>query len=277
MIPVERTKKPLYLEDKAKQLLKELKEAKSIYDNINTDPNSTELEREKAKKVFEKAQGKYNPPDSKKYGKKPVKNALYDMFCGKCAYCESKEELSAAHIEHFKPKSNYIDLTFDWNNLLYSCRVCNDTGHKGDKFPLDAQGNDLLIDPTDENCDIYEHLEFYWDHRALETTIAWKNKRGEIVVKIFELNRDILRKKRDSMFEMLFILLDDALAGKPKPINILIKACKSESEYSAFALFYILPYLAHHFRIPEAIELIKKVSKRSLTYAKFARVDDLQL
>ena len=66
-----------------------------------------------------------------------------------------------------------------------------------------------------------------------------------------------------------------AIDGNREAMQILKESCQLDSEYMAFTLFYIIPYLAHHFRIPEAIELIKKVSKRSATYAKFARVDDL--
>ncbi len=83
-----------------------------------------------------------------KYRHVEVKDALVEMFCGKCAYCESK--ITAATygaIEHFFPKSSHIDLTFEWQNLLLSCDRCNDPSHKGTKFPLDDQGNPLLIDP----------------------------------------------------------------------------------------------------------------------------------
>jgi len=51
--------------------------------------------------------------------------------------------------------------------------------------------------------------------------------------------------------------------------------CKFDEEYTAFALFYILPYLAHELHISEAIEMIREVGKRSPSYAKFARIDDL--
>ena len=58
-------------------------------------------------------------------------------------------------------------------------------------------------------------------------------------------------------------------------IEYLIQSCKFDQEYTAFALFYILPYLAHELHIPEAIEMIREVGKRSPSYAKFARIDDL--
>jgi uncharacterized protein (TIGR02646 family) len=252
MIPVRRTEIPPVLKRNGEKWLKKLKEVKA-------NPTAT-------KNQIDNAIKKYNHPD--------VREALISMFHGKCAYCESKIE--RGRIEHFKPKSEYeyIDLTFDWDNLLYSCEVCNDTGHKGDKFPIDNQGNYLLIDPTDENCDIYEHLEFlYQDGYA---TISFKDKRGKVVIDILKLNRTDLMESRTKKIKGLLAILKIFIeTGSLEARELLKEAYQLDSEYSAFALFYILPYLAHHFRIPEAIELIKKVSKRSPTYAQFARIDNL--
>lgn len=292
MIPVQRTEKPLYLKENADQLLTELKEAKHHYDKIQANPNSTESERKNAKDNFEKAQTKYDQRSyNKKYGKQPVKNALEDMCFGKCVYCDRKIlSLKSAHIEHFKPKSKYIDLTFDWNNLLYCCSDCNQ--NKSDQFPIDDNGDYLLIDPTDVTCDIYKHLIFKLENEYAE--IKYKDKRGEVVRDILKLNEQnkYLRADRSEKFRVLYkqfelftkikknplyytnqqSLFDEILETIWEQIKVVFN---DDYEYKAFALFYIIPYLAHHFRIPEAIELIKKVSKRSPTYAKFGRVDDL--
>lgn len=93
------------------------------------------------------------PPASllkkKSYKEQDVKNALDKIFNGKCAYCESSyTHIMPVDIEHFRPKSIYPWLQFDWNNLLPSCIDCNrkryqqlQTGHrelagKKDDFPL---------------------------------------------------------------------------------------------------------------------------------------------
>ncbi len=67
----------------------------------------------------------------------------------------------------------------------------------------------------------------------------------------------------------------DKEATDKESIEWLIQSCKFDKEYTAFALFYILPYLAHALHISKAIEMIKEVGKRSPSYAKFARIDDL--
>jgi uncharacterized protein (TIGR02646 family) len=60
------------------------------------------------------------------YKEVDVVDTLEKLFHSKCAYCESKyTHLMPVDIEHFRPKSKYPWLEFDWNNLLPSCIDCN--------------------------------------------------------------------------------------------------------------------------------------------------------
>jgi len=278
MIPVTRTSTPDILKQKANTWLKELQEAIIDLEKIENSPKPIKKEIEAAKKKVDKAQNKYNP--GIRNGINPVKQPLYDMFCGKCAFCERKVELSAGRIEHFRPKSQYVDLTFDWNNFLYSCEVCNNRQNKGSKFPLDCDGTQLLIDPTDEDCDIYEYLEFYWDKETKLASVVGKDGRGKVVQEILNLNRKDLREHRTREIKKLLLLFKLAKTGDQEAIKLVTQSCKFDEEYTAFSLFYILPYLAHYLQILEAIEMIEKVSQRSFSYAEFyaefARVNDLQ-
>jgi uncharacterized protein (TIGR02646 family) len=274
MIPVTRTSTPDILKQKANTWLKELQEAIIDLEKIENSPKPIKKEIEAAKKKVDKAQNKYNPGIRNAIN--PVKQPLYDMFSGKCAFCERKVELSAGRIEHFRPKSQYVNLTFDWNNFLYSCEVCNNRQNKGSKFPLDCDGTQLLIDPTDEDCDIYEYLEFYWDKETQLASVVGKDGRGKVVQEILDLNRKDLREHRTKELKKLLLLFKLAKTGDKDAINLVTQSCKFDEEYTAFALFYILPDLAHELHISEAIEMIKEVGKRSPSYAKFARVNDLQ-
>jgi uncharacterized protein (TIGR02646 family) len=75
------------------------------------------------------------------YSDKAIRNKLAKMFCGKCAYCESRiVTIYSGDIEHFRPKGGYRNsnslplvkpgyywLASDWNNLLFACPFCNQT------------------------------------------------------------------------------------------------------------------------------------------------------
>ena len=67
--------------------------------------------------------------------KDQVADALYDSHNGKCCYCERKRDRKREmDVEHYRPKGkvNGVDghtgywwLAFNWNNLLWSCKTCN--------------------------------------------------------------------------------------------------------------------------------------------------------
>lgn len=86
--------------------------------------------------------------ERKIYGHKAVKEALKTDQHGKCCFCEGKFEAHASgDIEHYRPKGavnqhkdsetlypGYYWLAYSWENLYYSCNICNST--KGSFFPL---------------------------------------------------------------------------------------------------------------------------------------------
>lgn len=75
--------------------------------------------------------------NSKRWGK--AKPQLEVEASQKCAFCETPN--SAAYygdIEHFRPKSIYWWLAYCYDNMLYSCRVCN--GKKSNKYAFAGAG-----------------------------------------------------------------------------------------------------------------------------------------
>ncbi len=61
-----------------------------------------------------------------RYRQNEIKKALHKMTKGKCAFCESRVGIVGyGQIEHFLPKSIYPQYTFEWENLLLTCEICN--------------------------------------------------------------------------------------------------------------------------------------------------------
>lgn len=90
-----------------------------------------------------------------------VKPHLFDLFSGKCAYCERRLTGLEGDIEHHRPKQSagqgladwapsseqgavrpdqqhlyYSWLAYDWDNLLLICMDCNGHKGKGPTFPV---------------------------------------------------------------------------------------------------------------------------------------------
>jgi hypothetical protein len=240
LIPVVRSPMPKALQKNSARWLAKLQQQQLELQSLRNAPNATDSQIMGAKKKVDNAQAKYNHVD--------VKDALVNMFHGKCAYCESKiTVVTYGAIEHFRPKSDYPDLTFEWSNLLLSCDVCNDAGHKGANFPLDIKGNPLLIDPTDGITNPNTHLEFAWDAIAGLASVYGRDERGKTVETIFDLNGMKGRKEliayRSKYVKRLCALLRLAQTGDKEAITLLCESCDAGAEYSAFAIAHIQPHL----------------------------------
>ena len=84
------------------------------------------------------------------------------FFC-LCAYCE---ELCQGEIDHFRPKSKFPDLVYDWSNWLLACHDCNQT--KGAKWPSEG-----YVDPCEESSQ--DRPERYFGIDALTGEMIPKN------------------------------------------------------------------------------------------------------
>ena len=242
MIKVQRTQEPNVLRRNSARWLTVLQSAYNELAQIENDPQSTEQQKKQAQAKVKKAQSKYNHP--------MVKNTLERMFYGKCAYCESKiTVVTYGQIEHFYPKGDtqYRHKTFEWNNLLLSCDICNNAQHKGTRFPLDVNGNPVLIDPSDGLTDPNIHLLFSWDGHAKIASIYGRDARGPEIEHVFDLNgvrgRKELIRERSNHVKKLIVLLRFAEAGNAEAEQILKDACQPDAPYSAFALTHIAPFI----------------------------------
>lgn len=88
----------------------------------------------------------------------------------RCMYCEDSR---GTDFEHFWPKRRYPERSFRWRNLLWACTGCNRV--KGDRFPRDAAGEPLLIDPT--AVDPWDYL--FYDPQTDVLAPRWDPETGE--------------------------------------------------------------------------------------------------
>lgn len=119
----------------------------------------------------------------------PLKRVLLHMALGleQCMYCGTD---FGTDIDHFEPKARNPLRTFDWLNHLHACSTCN-SNRKRDRFPTDADGHALLIDPTSE--DPFEHMAL-----SLSADIYYPlSDKGTATIEVCGLNRrQLLRSPR---------------------------------------------------------------------------------
>lgn len=208
MIKVARLPKPKILAEKAGEWQRALLSA------------DTELKRARAEK---------------KYRHREIKKSHVHMFCGKCAYCESKiTHVDYGHVEHFRPKRGpkaRPDLTFEWSNLLLACGICNGAEYKSDRFPEEAESGPP-VDPCED--DPADHFEFHFDPVAKLASVYGTTQRGVATEELVGLNRPELREYRSKYICRLAVLAQYA-AVNDEAATLLREAKQSDAEYAAFA------------------------------------------
>jgi hypothetical protein len=116
-----------------------------------------------------------------------------------CMYCESGE---GTDIDHHRPKSRFPLLSFAWTNYLLACANCN-SNYKRAQFPVDADGQPLLLDPTVD--DPHEHLAL------LPTTGEYRgtSPKGRTSIEVYGLKRHTLCEGRRNAW----IALQELITG----------------------------------------------------------------
>ena len=81
------------------------------------------------------------------------KNELKTIFNDLCAYCE---EMTKVEVDHFRPKSEFPQLVYEWDNWLTSCHPCNHS--KSNKWPEFGFVDPCAVSTTErpELCFIFD-------------------------------------------------------------------------------------------------------------------------
>jgi uncharacterized protein (TIGR02646 family) len=128
------------------------------------------------------------------------KEAIAAMSCRKCVYCEwTINAPAAAHVEHFKPKTLFPSLAYDWTNYFLGCPGCNCA--KYDKWP--KRGGYIRPDKGDPA----RHFVFSEDGKVKP---ASPHSSAERMIKDLDLNRTWLSDERKQNIEKMLTLLDQA-------------------------------------------------------------------
>lgn len=142
--------------------------------------------------------------------KKCLSKQLIEDQKGLCAYCEKSIKDGDGHIEHFIKRSLKIELTFNWNNLFYSCMGTGAETHCGkhkDPKIKELTENKKLIHPVFDTPEDY--FEYSIDgHISVNTNLQPQEKeRANYTIKIFNLNSPSLVNKRQNWWKQISSIL----------------------------------------------------------------------
>ncbi|KAB8335131.1 TIGR02646 family protein [Scytonema tolypothrichoides VB-61278] len=186
-------------------------------------------------------------PDWKSFPQ-PVKNEVYHSLLQEqgfvCCYCGMSIGRKQCHIEHFRPKSVYRDLTFEYTNLIASCqgedehkpRVPVHCGHKKQAW-FDEE---LMISPLDPKCaDYFKYSGF---GEILPTDDKDKQAPAKTTIQKLALSIDKLRKMRRAAIDAVLMATDGLTATEVQLLTQGYQKPDANGRYTPFsaAITYIL-------------------------------------
>lgn len=170
-----------------------------------------------------------------------VKNDVYQSILYEqgyiCCYCGIHISRKRCHIEHYRPKSKYTDLTFTYTNLISSCQGEDEQrptkpvhcGHKkGGWFD-----EDLMISPLDPNCNKY--FRYTGAGEILPTVDPKHQEAAETTIKMLALDINKLKKMRRKVVDGV-IQATEGLSEKE--IKQLAEAYLERDETDSYAPFW---------------------------------------
>ncbi len=167
-------------------------------------------------------EGKWNNPD--------VRGALYSMSSRVCAYCQRYATDGRGDVEHFRPKSIYRWLQYDFDNYYISCSMCN-RQRKRNKFPIvtgaprmtqnsqitSKTEKRLLLDPSIDPVEEWIHVKYrdpLCPVEPVQNIDVTGRARSETTIHFFWLNtKKEIRSDRYNNINEALTLLDAATEG----------------------------------------------------------------
>jgi hypothetical protein len=163
-----------------------------------------------------------------------------------CVYCAIREPqfggLRNFHVEHYRPKKRFAELTNTFSNLFYCCAICN--SFKGDDWPNEPSenlSNNAYPDPS-----LIDYAEFLSVDDVGRVRSALGS--GKYVIERLNLNRAQLQMMRRfiALREQISVLMDqiDAAVYQCTDIDAVREgfACAHDAWKALDAFTKAIPY-----------------------------------
>ena len=164
---------------------------------------------------LEEVRGRYTPrwigyyPE--RVGSRPTDSRWRDFrgdlgqrFHLQCGYCES---ICRGQVDHFRPKSTFPELVYEWSNWIFSCSACNQA--KGDKWPEVG-----YVDPcvVSEPCRPENYFTFDTETGEIIPLDDLDQARDEKAITMIDdlnLNGDHHMRRRERLLKALAAIMPD--------------------------------------------------------------------
>lgn len=122
-----------------------------------------------------------------------------------CGYTEIYiKELIYCHIDHYKKRSMFPELTFDWNNLIVATKDSYfGANYKDNKSGIQKNDYGNIFNPVIDNVENYFDYTT-WGEVTPKTAISEvDNQKAIKTIEVFNLNHNSLKDRRKNLIRMI--------------------------------------------------------------------------
>ena len=121
-----------------------------------------------------------------------------------CGYTEIYINELNCHIDHYKKRSVFPELTFDWNNLIVATYDDNfGARYKDNKSGIQANDYNNIFNPVVDNVENYFDYTT-WGEVTPKTAISEvDNQKAIKTIEVFNLNHNSLKNRRKNLISMI--------------------------------------------------------------------------
>jgi len=132
---------------------------------------------------------------------------LVDEQFQQCGYTElyinNKED---SHVDHYKKREHYPELTFDWKNLIVATKDNNfGANYKDNTYQIERDEYNQIFNPVTDNVE----NDFYYDKLGMIREDEGKVKK---TVEIFNLNHSYLKSRRKKIIALINVYKGSSLS-----------------------------------------------------------------
>ncbi|MCW1969838.1 MAG: TIGR02646 family protein [Anaerolineae bacterium] len=134
---------------------------------------------------------------------RPILEAQTQYHCSYCDGAYMLRDTPSSTIDHFKPKSVFHHLAFDWQNLYVACPNCQN--FKREKF------DDALLRPDADDFEFSRYFDYDFNKHEIKPhpdATPTNQQRAKVTIELLNLNHPSLRTTRRTEFNARFEAMD---------------------------------------------------------------------